>query len=106
MTIELAVTPSGPYSLPFSARIAGDATRTFRDGLFTQVLEIDGRVEVARAWQAPQGVVTIVAESAAGATGSLKTTRMHVLRGTSRFPGGGHVRTTIGAIAAATETRF
>ncbi len=67
MTIELAVTPSGPYSLPFSARIAGDATRTFRDGLFTQVLEIDGRIEVARAWQAPQGVVTIVAESAAGA---------------------------------------
>ncbi len=67
MTIELAVTPRGPYSLPFSARIAGDATRTFRDGLFTQLLEIDGRVEVARAWQAPQGVVTIVAESAAGA---------------------------------------
>lgn len=68
MSIELAVTPRGPYSLPFSARLASDATRTFRDGLLTQVLEIDGRIEVARAWQAPQGpAVTIVAESEAGA---------------------------------------
>jgi 3-methyladenine DNA glycosylase/8-oxoguanine DNA glycosylase len=67
LSIELAVTPRGPYSLPFSARLASDATRTFRDGLFTQVLEVDGRVEVARAWQAPQGTVTIVAESETGA---------------------------------------
>jgi 3-methyladenine DNA glycosylase/8-oxoguanine DNA glycosylase len=68
LNIELAVTPRGPYSLPFSARLASDATRTFRDGLLTQVLEIDGRIEVARAWQAPQGAaVSIVAESGAGA---------------------------------------
>lgn len=67
MTVELAVTPRGPFSLSFSARLSSDATRTFRDGLFTQVLDIDGRVEVARAWQAPQGTVTIAAESAAGA---------------------------------------
>jgi 3-methyladenine DNA glycosylase/8-oxoguanine DNA glycosylase len=67
LSIELAVTPRGPYSLPFSARLASDATRTFRDGLLTQVLEIDGRIEVARAWQAPRGAVTIVAESEAGA---------------------------------------
>ncbi len=67
MSIELAVTPRGPYSLPFSARLASDATRTFRDGLLTQVLEIDGRIEVARAWQAPRGAVMIVAESEAGA---------------------------------------
>ena len=68
MTVELAVTPSGPYSLPFSARLASDATRTFRDGLLTQVLAVDGRVEIARAWQAPQGTVSIVAESEAGAS--------------------------------------
>jgi 3-methyladenine DNA glycosylase/8-oxoguanine DNA glycosylase len=67
LTVELAVTPRGPFSLSFSARLSSDATRTFRDGLFTQVLDIDGRVEVARAWQAPQGTVTIAAESAAGA---------------------------------------
>ncbi len=67
MSIELAVAPRGPYSLPFSARLASDATRTFRDGLLTQVLEIDGRIEVARAWQAPRGAVMIVAESEAGA---------------------------------------
>ena len=67
MTVELAVTPRGPFSLSFSARLSSDATRTFRDGLFTQVLDVDGQAEVARAWQAPHGTVTIVAESAAGA---------------------------------------
>ena len=67
MTVELAVTPRGPYSLAVSARLASDATRTFRDGLLTQVLAVDGRVEVARAWQSPQGTVTINADSAAAA---------------------------------------
>ncbi len=67
MTVELAVTPRGPYSLALSARLAGDATRTFRDGLLTQVLAVDGRVERARAWQSPHGTVTIAAESAAAA---------------------------------------
>jgi 3-methyladenine DNA glycosylase/8-oxoguanine DNA glycosylase len=67
LSVELAVTPRGPYSLSLSARAASDATRTFREGLFTQVLRVDDRVELARAWQAPQGTVTIVAESAAGA---------------------------------------
>jgi 3-methyladenine DNA glycosylase/8-oxoguanine DNA glycosylase len=67
LTVELAVTPRGPYSLPFSARLSSDATRTFRDGLLTQALTVDGRIELARAWQAPQGTVTIVAESDAGA---------------------------------------
>jgi 3-methyladenine DNA glycosylase/8-oxoguanine DNA glycosylase len=67
LTIELALAPRGPYSLSLSARSASDATRTFRDGLFTQVLDVDGRVEVARAWQAPDGTVTVTAESPAGA---------------------------------------
>ena len=67
MSVELAVAPRGPYSLSFSARLSSDATRTFRDGVFTQVLAVEDRVEVARAWQAPQGTVTVVAESAAGA---------------------------------------
>jgi 3-methyladenine DNA glycosylase/8-oxoguanine DNA glycosylase len=67
LTVELAVAPRGPYSLSLSARLASDATRTFRDGLFTQALDVDGRVEVARVWQAPDGTVTIVAESPAAA---------------------------------------
>ncbi len=65
MTVELAVRPRGPYSLAFSARLSSDATRTFRDGLFTALLAIDGRPELARAWQSPDGTLTITAESAA-----------------------------------------
>ena len=65
MTLELAVRPRGPYSLAFSARLSSDATRTFRDGLFTALLAVDGRPELARAWQSPDGTVTITAESTA-----------------------------------------
>jgi AraC family transcriptional regulator, regulatory protein of adaptative response / DNA-3-methyladenine glycosylase II len=67
LSVELAVTPRGPFSLQFSARLSSDATRTFRDGLFTQVLAVEDRVEVARAWQVPDGTVAVVAESHAGA---------------------------------------
>ncbi len=67
MSIELALTPRGPYSLALSARISSDATRTFRDGVLTQALAVDGSVEVARARQSPDGTVTIRAESPAGA---------------------------------------
>ena len=52
--IERRLAPSGPYSLAFSARLASDATRTFRDGVFTAVLEGD----VVRAWQSPDGTIT------------------------------------------------
>jgi 3-methyladenine DNA glycosylase/8-oxoguanine DNA glycosylase len=65
LTLELAVRPRGPYSLAFSARYSSDATRTFRDGLFTAVLEVEGRPELAHAWQATDGTVTIRAESVA-----------------------------------------
>jgi 3-methyladenine DNA glycosylase/8-oxoguanine DNA glycosylase len=64
LTLELAVRPRGPYSLAFSARLSSDATRTFRDGLFTALLAVDGRPELARAWQSTDGTVTIKAESA------------------------------------------
>ena len=66
MTVELAVTPRGPFSLQLSARFSSDATRTFRDGVFTQVLAVEDCVQLARAWQQPDGTVTIVAESQAG----------------------------------------
>jgi 3-methyladenine DNA glycosylase/8-oxoguanine DNA glycosylase len=65
LTVELAVRPRGPYSLAFSARLSSDATRTFRDGIFTAVLSIDGQPELARAWQTIDGTVTIQGESTA-----------------------------------------
>ncbi|HUJ91101.1 MAG TPA: hypothetical protein VLW05_00260 [Gaiellaceae bacterium] len=67
MSLELAVAPRGPYSLALSARLTSDATRTFRDGIFTALLDVDGGHELARARQSPDGTVTIRAESRAGA---------------------------------------
>jgi 3-methyladenine DNA glycosylase/8-oxoguanine DNA glycosylase len=58
--VEIAVRPSGPYSLALSARLAGDATRRVRDGIVNAHC-CDG---VARAWQSPNGTVTIRSESA------------------------------------------
>jgi 3-methyladenine DNA glycosylase/8-oxoguanine DNA glycosylase len=58
--VEIAVRPSGPYSLALSARLAGDATRQVREGLVTARC----RGGVARAWQSPDGTVTIRSESA------------------------------------------
>jgi 3-methyladenine DNA glycosylase/8-oxoguanine DNA glycosylase len=58
--VEIAVRPSGPYSLALSARFAGDATRQVREGLVTARC----RGGVARAWQSPDGTVTIRSESA------------------------------------------
>src|SRR2546421_584860 len=46
LTVELSVSPRGPYSLTLSARLASDATRTFREGVLTQVLAVDDRVEL------------------------------------------------------------
>ena len=67
MSVELALTPRGPYSLALSARFASDATRTFRDGVLTQALAVEGSVQLAQARQAPDGTVTIRAGSEAAA---------------------------------------
>ena len=67
MTVALAVKPRGPYSLAVSARLSSDATRTFRDGVFTALFDVDGRAELTRAWQSPDGTVSIRAESEAAA---------------------------------------
>ena len=47
--------PRGPYSLALAARHAGDATRTFRDGVLTATLPAGWGV----AWQRPDGMVTL-----------------------------------------------
>jgi len=61
--VEIAVKPLGPYSLALSARLASDATRRFRDGVFTARY----RGEMANAWQSPDGTLTIRADSPAAA---------------------------------------
>jgi 3-methyladenine DNA glycosylase/8-oxoguanine DNA glycosylase len=61
--VEIPVRPRGPYSLAVSARLAGDATRTVREGLVTA--RCGGGV--ARAFQSPDGSVTIRSESATAA---------------------------------------
>jgi 3-methyladenine DNA glycosylase/8-oxoguanine DNA glycosylase len=67
LTLALSLKPRGPYSLALSARLASDATRTFRDGCFTALFDVGGRPELTRAWQTPDGAVSIRAESEAGA---------------------------------------
>jgi 3-methyladenine DNA glycosylase/8-oxoguanine DNA glycosylase len=64
--VEAIVRPAGAYLLSLSARHAGDATRTFRDGIFTATLEVDGRLEHAFARQFPDGRLHVVAESEEG----------------------------------------
>jgi len=67
VSFRLEARPSGPYSLALSARFASDPTRTFRDGVLTQALAVDGRIELARAWQTPDGTLSIQAGSPASA---------------------------------------
>lgn len=57
--VEIAVRPRGPYSLEVSTRLAGDATRRVHEGLVTA--RCCGAV--GRAWQSPDGTVTIRSES-------------------------------------------
>jgi 3-methyladenine DNA glycosylase/8-oxoguanine DNA glycosylase len=61
--LEIAVRPSGPYSLGLSTRLAGDATRRVHEGVITA--RCCGAV--ARAWQLPDGTVTIRSQSAQAA---------------------------------------
>src|SRR5213596_2490449 len=60
---EIAVRPHGPYSLALSTRLSGDATRQVRDGVVTASCAGG----VARAWQSPDGTVTIRSASPAAA---------------------------------------
>jgi 3-methyladenine DNA glycosylase/8-oxoguanine DNA glycosylase len=60
--IERRLAPSGPYSLALSARLASDATRTFRDGVLTAALG----GELVRARQSPDGTITVRAASERG----------------------------------------
>ena len=60
--VETVVKPAGPYMLSLSARHAGDATRTFSDGVFHATFDVD-----ARGWarQYPDGRLHLVGTSPA-----------------------------------------
>jgi 3-methyladenine DNA glycosylase/8-oxoguanine DNA glycosylase len=66
VTLEREVRPRGPYSLHLCTRHGSDATRAIRDDYLTTTVHVDGRVEVARAWQRPDGTVVAQVESDAG----------------------------------------
>ena len=66
MRVTDRVRPKGPYSLRLSLRLAGDATRRFRNGVLEAALEADGRLGLGRAWQATDGTVTLQAASEPG----------------------------------------
>jgi AraC family transcriptional regulator, regulatory protein of adaptative response / DNA-3-methyladenine glycosylase II len=59
--LELEFRPRGPYSLALTARLAFDATRSFRDGVLTCALE----GEIVHAWQLSTGSIAVRAESEA-----------------------------------------
>jgi DNA-3-methyladenine glycosylase II len=64
--IEAELRPRGPYSLRLSARFAGDATRTFREGVLTTTVAGEDGLERVLAWQRPDGVVCVRADGEAG----------------------------------------
>ena len=66
MTLEASLRPRGPYSLALTARRAGDATRSFRDGVLDAAIPTSAGLERVRAWQRPDGTICIRAASAEG----------------------------------------
>ena len=63
MTLEARLRPTGPYSLPLTARRGSDATRRFADGILHAVLPGGERVA---AWQEPGGTVVVRGETSEG----------------------------------------
>src|SRR4051794_788098 len=64
VTAELR--PRGPYSLRLSARLAGDATRRFADGVLTATIAGPDGLEQVAAWQRPDGAIRVRAAGEAG----------------------------------------
>jgi 3-methyladenine DNA glycosylase/8-oxoguanine DNA glycosylase len=65
MPVEADVTPRGPFSLRLSGR-GSVVGRSYRDGLFSVLLPIDGRVERGIAGQRSDGSLRLRAETAEG----------------------------------------
>ena len=62
MALTADIRPRGPYALALTAAWAGDATRSFRDGVVTAALPAG---QAAAAWQRPDGTVLVRADSEA-----------------------------------------
>jgi 3-methyladenine DNA glycosylase/8-oxoguanine DNA glycosylase len=60
------IQPCGPYSLALTARLAGDATRRFRDGMLEAVVRTGDGFEQTAAVQRPDGTVVLAADTKAG----------------------------------------
>jgi 3-methyladenine DNA glycosylase/8-oxoguanine DNA glycosylase len=65
VALETTIVPRRPYSLALSARMRSDATRFFRDGLLTLVLEAEGRPALARVRQRPDGSLAVSLDASA-----------------------------------------
>jgi len=61
--LDATLFPRQPYSLALSARAAGDATRSFRDGVLTLVFETGDEPALARVWQHADGTLGARLES-------------------------------------------
>jgi 3-methyladenine DNA glycosylase/8-oxoguanine DNA glycosylase len=64
--IKADLMPRGPYSLRVSGRHGSDATRVVREGSYRATISAGGALESVRAWQRPDGVISVRAESEAG----------------------------------------
>ena len=64
--IETELRPRGPYSLRLSARHGADATRRFAEGVYAATISAGDRLERVRAWQLPNGRISVQADSEAG----------------------------------------
>jgi 3-methyladenine DNA glycosylase/8-oxoguanine DNA glycosylase len=65
VAFETTIVPRGPYSLALSARLGGDPTRRFRDGVLTLALEAGGEPAKARVRQRPDGSLAVAVDGAA-----------------------------------------
>jgi 3-methyladenine DNA glycosylase/8-oxoguanine DNA glycosylase len=65
MPVEADIRPRGPFSLRLSCRRSVDG-RTYRDGLFSALLAVDGRVERGIAAQRSDGSLRLRAETEEG----------------------------------------
>jgi 3-methyladenine DNA glycosylase/8-oxoguanine DNA glycosylase len=68
VALEATIVPRPPYSLALSARMKSDATRFFRDGLLTMVLEVDGKPLLARVRQRADASLAVAIEGSASRT--------------------------------------
>jgi 3-methyladenine DNA glycosylase/8-oxoguanine DNA glycosylase len=66
VTLVREVRPRGPYSLALTARLAGDATRRFRDGVLEAVVRTDAGLERTAAVQRPDGTLVLAAATESG----------------------------------------